>query len=152
MKRLFAILLACSCLAMPNEIAVHWSNLERIIGGKNVVLGLRDGKRVKGSTVSVEADSIVIQTRKARESVPRNSVREVRLPRQAGYKWRIIGTAIGAGVGLAIAVPVLTETHNEGSGRYDGAAIGLVGGLAALGYLGGWSVDKSGDLIRVLPD
>lgn len=152
MRRLLAILLTCSCLALSNETAVHWSNLQQIIGGKRVVLNLVDGRRVKGSTLSVEADSIVIQTRKSPKSVPRNSIREIRLPRQAGYKWRAIGSAIGAGVGLAVAIPLLAETHNEGSGRYDAAAIGLIGGLAAIGYFGGWSVDGNSDVIHVLSD
>jgi hypothetical protein len=152
MKRLFAVLLACSGLVMAKETAVHWSSLQGLIGGRNVVLDLQDGKHVKGSNVSVETDSMLIQTRKGPRSIPRNSIREIRLPQRCGYKWRIIGAAMGAGVGLAIAVPVITETHNEGSGRYDGAAGGLIGGLAAVGYLGGWSADKTGDRIRVLPD
>jgi hypothetical protein len=152
MTRLIAILLTCSCLGWTNETAVHWSDLQRIIGGRKVILNLTDGKRVTGSTLSVGADAIVVQTRKSRKSVPRSSIREIRLPRQAGYKWRVIGSAIGAGIGLAAAIPILSETHNEGSGRYDAAAIGLIGGLAAVGYLGGWSADRHADLIRVLPD
>jgi len=46
----------------------------------------------------------------------------------------------------------LTETHNEGSGKYDSAAAGLIAGLAAPGFLGGWSADRNSELIRVLPD
>jgi len=96
---------------------------------------------------------LVMDTRtQQRRSVPRSMVREIRVARNASYKWRLIGTALGAGIGLAIAVPVLAETHNEGSGRYDGAAVGLAGGLAALGYLAGWSADRRGDVITVVPD
>jgi hypothetical protein len=36
--------------------------------------------------------------------------------------------------------------------RYDAAAVGLVGGLAALGFFGGWRADHSSDVINVLPD
>ncbi len=123
-----------------------------MITGKSVVISLTDGKRVKGSAISVGSDSLVMETDQGRRSVPRSSIREIRVPRKAGYKWRIIGMAVGAGIGSAVAVPVLTETHNEGSGRYDGAAVGLIGGLAALGYLAGWRTDKNGDVIHILPN
>ena len=153
MKRLVAILLLCSYVLAARETTVHWRDLGPMITGKDVVVILEDGKRVKGHTASIEADSLVIDTHThQRQSVPRSMVREIRVTRKAGYKWRLIGAALGAGIGIAIAVPVLTETHNEGSGRYDGAAVGLAGGLAALGYLAGWSADKHGDVIRVLPD
>ena len=151
MKRLVAILLVSSYLAMAAETSVHWRELGPVIAGKEVSLSLTDGKRVKGRAV-VEADSLVIETHKGRQSIPRTSVREIRIARKAGYKWRIIGAAVGAGIGIAIAVPVLAETHNEGSSRYDAAAAGLAGGLAALGYLAGWRADKEGDVVRVLPD
>lgn len=152
MKRILAILLVFACLASAGEQAVHWSDLSRILAGRDVILRLQNGKRVKGSTAAVAGDSITVRTSKGEESIDRQSIREIRLPKKASYKWRIIGTAIGAGVGLAASIPILTETHNEGSGKYDGAATGLIAGLAALGFLGGWSADRNSDLIRVLPD
>jgi hypothetical protein len=97
-------------------------------------------------------DSIRVRTSGGEKSIDRRSIREIRLTKRAGYKWRVIGTAIGAGAGLSAAIPVLTETHNEGSGSYDGAAVGLIAGLAVAGFLGGWSVDRSSDVIHILPD
>lgn len=153
MKRLIAVLLVCSSLVMAGETSVHWSDLSRVIGGKEVVVRLAEGKQMKGSAVSIEGESLVIETGKGRrESIPRSSLREIRLSRKVGYKWRLVGTAIGAGIGIAASLPVLRETHNEGSSRYDAVAAGLIGGLAVLGYLAGWSADKKGELIRVLPD
>ena len=152
-KRLIAILLFVSHALAGTETSVHWRDLGPIVAGKDIIVVLADGKRVKGHGASIEADSLLIDTHaQRRQPVPRNMVREIRMARSAGYKWRLIGTALGAGIGIAIAVPVLAETHNEGSGRYDGAAIGLAGGLAALGYLAGWSADRRGDVLRVLPD
>ena len=84
MKRVFAILLMCSCLAMSKETAVRWSNLAGLISGRSVIIGLEDGKRIKGTVVSVEADSISVQTRSHQELVPRKSIREIRLRGKLG--------------------------------------------------------------------
>ncbi len=152
MKRLVAVSVLCACLALAHDRSVRWPDLNGMIADKDVVVLLIDGKRVKGNSVSVDADSLVVQTPQGRQSIGRRDVREIRVKRKAGYKWRIIGTAIGAGAGTAIAVPITTETHNEGSGAYDAAAAGLIIGLAVAGFLCGWSADKGGDVIRILPD
>jgi hypothetical protein len=151
-KRILALLLAFCCLASAAEREVHWSDLDRLIKGKEVVLRLQEGKQVKGRAVAVSTDSILVQTSTGQRSVPRRALREARIRRRADHKWRMVGALIGAGAGAAVAIPILSETHNEGSGRYDGAAAGLMVGLAALGYLAGWSVDRNGDILRVLPD
>jgi hypothetical protein len=151
-QRLLALSLAFSCLASATEQAVHWSDLNQLITGKEVVVRLQDGKRVKGRTAAVGTDSLVVGTSTGPRSIARSSLREVRLPKRAGYKWRIIGTAIGAGAGAAVSVPLLRYAHNEGRNTYEGVAAGLIVGLAVLGYLSGWSVDRSGDTIRILPD
>jgi hypothetical protein len=152
MKRTLALLLACCCLASATEQAVHWSNLGNLITGREVIVRLQDGKRVKGNAVTIGTSSLLVQTNKGQRTISRASLREIRLPRKTGYKWQIIGAAIGAGVGTAISYPVLRETHNEGGSTYDGVAAGLIVGLAVVGYLVGRSTDRSGDLIRVLPD
>jgi hypothetical protein len=152
LKRILAMLLAFACLASAEEQTIHWSDLGRLISGREVVVRLQNGKRVKGSAVAAGMDSIRVRTSGGETSIDRRSIREIRLTKRAGYKWRVIGTAIGAGAGLAAAIPVLTETHNEGSGSYDGAAVGLIAGLALAGFLGGWSVDRSSDVIHILPD
>ncbi|MGH9619993.1 MAG: hypothetical protein ACRD45_09850 [Bryobacteraceae bacterium] len=154
MKRILAILLVFSCIGAAAEQSVHWQDLSPLITGKRVVLRLEHARPVKGNAVGVGADSISIETRTGRRSIPRASIREIRVPKRAGYKWRAIGTAAGAGVGAAVAVPVLAEAQNEtgGLGRYGGAAIGLIAGLAALGFLAGWSVDHKADVIHILPD
>ena len=152
MKRILALLLTFCCLASAKEQAVHWSDLAPLITGKEVVVRLQNGKRVKGRMVTVGADSLTVETSAGQRSIARSSLQEIRLPKKAGYKWRILGTAMGAGAGVAVSVPLLRYAHNEGSSTYNGVAAGLIVGLAALGYLGGWSADRSGDVIRVLPD
>jgi hypothetical protein len=153
LKRILATLLAFCCFVSAKEQVVHWSDLARLITGKEVLLRLQDGKRVKGQVMVVTVDSIALQTRTGQNIIPRPSLSEIRLPKKASYKWRILGTAIGAGAGAAIAIPLLRYSHNEGtSSSFDAAAAGVVLGLAAVGCLAGWSSDRSGHLIRVLPD
>jgi|SRR4051794_29346421 hypothetical protein len=152
MKSLIAILLSCCQLLFAADISAHWNELAPLILGKTVVIGVPQGKRVKGRAVSVEAGSLTVQTGGGPQSVKRESVHEIRVSSRSGYKWRLIGTAVGAGIGTAIAIPVLSETHNEGSSNYDAAAVGIIAGLAAVGYLVGWSTDKHQDVIKLLPD
>jgi len=47
--------------------------------------------------MAVAADSILVRTSKGEQSIDRPSIREIRLPKQASYKWRIIGTAVRRG-------------------------------------------------------
>lgn len=152
MKRVFALILICVQIAFAGATSVHWSDLGPIIRGKEITVRLTDGTRLKGTGTSVDAESLVITNTRGRQSAPRNSIREIRVSRKAGYKWRLIGTALGAGAGAALSYPILAETHNEGSGRFDGAAAALIGGLAALGFWAGWRTDRASDVVTILPD
>ena len=153
MKRVIALLFFCTAATMAAEKSVHWSDVGTAIAGKNVIVNVADGKHIKGRGVSIEGDTLVLETQKdGRKSVPRGSIREIKVARKAGFKWRAVGTAAGAGIGLAAAIPVLAETHNEGSSNLDGAAAGLIAGLAILGFFAGWSSDRASDTIHLLPD
>ena len=152
-KRLLAVLLALSCLASAAEQTVRWTGLAPLVLGRQVTVQLQDGKHLNGRVSAVDAHALLVQTKAGERSIDRAALREIRVPKAAtSYKWRLLGVAIGGGIGAGAAIPVLSETHNEGSGRYDGAAAGLIGGLAAAGYFAGWSVDRGGDVIRILPD
>jgi hypothetical protein len=153
MKRLAAILLVLSHVATASEISAHWHDLAAMVTGEDIVVDVTDGKHIRGVALAIEGESLIMETHKrGRQTIARTDVREIRIPRKASYKWRAIGTAIGGGAGAAIAIPVLTETHNEGSGNYDGAAAGVVAGLAILGFVLGWQADHARDIVRILPD
>jgi len=151
MKRVLALILSFVQIAFAGATSVHWRDLGPVIQGKEVMVRLTDGTRLKG-TASLDADSLVVTNARGRESVPRNAIREVRVTRKTGYKWRVIATALGAGAGAALSYPILAETHNEGSSRFDGAAAALIGGLAALGFWAGWRTDRTIETITILPD
>ena len=152
MTRAIAIFLICVQLVFAKATSVHWRDLGPMIAGREVRITLTDGSRLKGTATSVNADSLTVTTARGRQSRSRGSIREIRVTRKAGYKWRLIGTALGAGTGAALSYPILAETHNEGSSRYDGAAAGLIGGLAVLGFWAGCHADRSSEIITILPD
>ena len=153
MKRLTAIFLVISQVVTASELSARWRDLAAMITGKDVIVDTIDGKHIRGVGLSVKGDSMILQTRKRdSQTIARTDVREIRIARKSSYKWRAIGTAIGGGAGAAIAIPVLAETHNEGSSNYDGAAVGVVAGLAILGFVLGWQADHARDVIRILPD
>ena len=80
MKRLIAIVLACSQLALAGETSVHWRDLGPLLIGKDVILTLADGERVKGTAESIDAVSVVIDTKKrTAQSIRRGDVRDVRV-------------------------------------------------------------------------
>jgi hypothetical protein len=152
-KRLAAIFLLICHLATASETSAHWRDLAAMVAGKDVIVDTAGGDHIRGTALTVESDSITLQTRKGgRRPVARSDVRDIRVARRSSYKWRAIGAAIGAGTGAAIAAPVLAETHNEGSSQYDAAAVGAVAGLAIVGFALGWQSDHARDLVRILPD
>jgi hypothetical protein len=153
MRRLGAIFLLLSHIASASEISVPWRDLAAMVTGKDIIVDTAGGDHIRGVALTVDRNSIMLQTRKrGRQPVARTEVRDIRVARRSGYKWRITGAAIGAGAGAAIAIPVLAETHNEGSNNYDAAAVGAVAGLAVIGFVLGWQTDHARDLVRILPD
>jgi peptidoglycan/LPS O-acetylase OafA/YrhL len=153
MKRLTAMFLLIAQLATASEISAHWRDLAAMVTGKDIIVDTAGGDHIRGVALTVESNSMTLQTRKrGRQPVARTDVRDIRVARKSSYKWRTIGAAIGAGTGAAIAIPVLAETHNEGSDNYDAAAVGVVAGLAIIGFVVGWQADRARDLVRILPD
>ena len=155
-KRSVAGMVALMAMLVPGafakDAAVHWRDVAPLVVNQNVAVKLVRGKGPKGSVMAVNAESLVVATSSGREEIPRDQVQVIRVLHKPGHKWRVIGTAVGVAAAAAIAAPILTETHNEGSGRYDGAAAGVFVALPALGYFAGWSADKKGDVITILPD
>lgn len=126
--------------------------------GKKIALVLPDGAELRGRVTSVQADALVLDVSKTSGKVahpkgattlPRSSVRSFTMGR-TGWKWRVIGTAIGLGGGLAMGVFVNTYSHNEGDGA-PAAVAAVVALPTALGYLAGWAADRGSVTIRVLP-
>jgi hypothetical protein len=149
-----AVLLLCwalplECAAAPKELRTTWRELAGIAAGKKISIVLPEGAHLRGNVLAVESDKLILDVTKTsdngafpkgRISLPRASLRSFTMTQSRTF-WKVIGTAIGLGGGLAIAAPVNTYAHNEG----DGAPLAVATIIAvptALGFLAGWSADR----------
>ncbi len=163
--RLHLLTVAALCFALPVESAAapkevvraRWSELAGIAGGKNIAIVLPSNAHLRGRVIEVENDRLVLDVirtsdpasfPKGRAVLPRASVRSFTMT-QSRTRWKIIGTAIGLGAGLAIAAPVNAYAHNEGDGA-PGAIAAIIAVPTALGFLGGWSADRKTVTVTVM--
>lgn len=140
---------ACRIGGRAKEVRARWSELAGIASGKNIAIVLPSGAHLRGRVTDVENDKLVLDvTRtsdpasfpKGRVALPRTSVRSFTMT-ESRTRWKIIGTAIGLGAGLAIAAPVNAYAHNEGDGA-PAAIAAIIAVPTALGFLAGWSADR----------
>lgn len=105
--------------------------------GRDVKVVPRDGPRVKGELLVVDADRVVVLAKDGLHDVAIPQVRQIRVRRHGfdgrkAWAWTLVG-AVVSGVGLAVAC-----NSFEGSADCGGAAVGgavpwlLFGGLASL--------------------
>jgi hypothetical protein len=165
--RSFALfVIAGAAAAAPSEKAtvqayrLEWRDLDRVIRGSRISLVLPSGIRLEGDVVAVESDELILNVHKTSNkhaypkgyaTVPRPEVTRCRVVQKRGYTWKAVGTVLGASGGLAVAIPVGSYLHNEG-GSAALSSVLLVGVPAALGYLAGWSADRSVMEIAVEPE
>lgn len=151
MKKLICLamgLLAGGCLlAAPEQetkqdsFSLHWEELAPLVVGNRVDSVLTDGTRVKGKVLAVRPDALVLDS-KAHE-VPRASISVLRVTKTSAT-WRAVGTSVGTGLGMLIAIPYGAIT------RDFGGSVAIAAGGAGLGYLAGHSADHQVRIIRVI--
>ncbi len=148
--------------ASDRTYRLQWRDLDSMIRGHRIALTLPSGIKLQGDVTSVQSDELVLDVRKTsnkhaypkgRAVVPRPEVAALRLFRKnKGHTWRIVGTAIGAGAGIAIAAPFSAYAHNEGMDAGGIIAL-MVAAPAGLGYLAGWAADRGESVeIVIVPD
>jgi hypothetical protein len=124
---------------------------------------LYDGGAVAGKVREVQADALVIQVSKSSDPVayPKGPMRVPRAKLHVldlhgkGFKYRVIGTALGfvagaaGGMGLALGVQggVLGDEHGTASGT---ALVGMMAGLTTAGYAVGNAADRRTTTIRIV--
>jgi hypothetical protein len=139
-----------------------WEELPQLVG-KHVSIALYDGGAVAGKVREVQADALVIQVSKSSDPVayPKGPMRVPRAKLHVldlhgkGFKYRVIGTALGfvagaaCGVGIAVGVQggVLGDEHGTASGT---ALAGMMAGLTTAGYAVGNAADRRTTTIRIV--
>lgn len=159
----FCVALAAAASGHQRQLTVAWSELGPLISGKKIGLVLLSGDRLEGRVLGVERDALVLRITKTRSpktlpkgvaSVRRPSVAEIHLVHRQ-YAWRVLGTAVGAAVGLAAgwwAARLICYEESPGCTAPAVAAfLGIAAGTATLGHLAGRDADRRVTILKIIP-
>lgn len=129
MKRLI------SCLLAAATLFVGWEDVPRTAAGQKIEVSMRKGEPARGAFVSASEMGLIVRESGGERSIARDGIRKVRVADPSRrLRNGLIGTAIGAGVGLAIGWAVCPHCANEGSaGKLTGPATALGAGIGAAG-------------------
>ena len=132
-----------SLQALPNQLRSRWDELPNMIEGMNIRMNLPDSTVIRGQTLEVRPDELIVDVRrtsdprlhpKGRTSIPRSDVSTIEL-----FLRRPPGTipdagAIGAGLG-GVAVSPLLFYLGETNKISDWHAAAILFGAAAAGVI-----------------
>ena len=138
-----------------------WDGLSQLVG-KHVSIALYDGGAVSGKVSDVEADALLIQVSKSTDPVayPKGPMRVPRAKLHVldlhgkGFKYRVIGTALGFAAGAAGGACVAFGAQGGPFGDEGGAAgagmIGVMAGVTVAGYAVGNAADRRTTTIQII--
>jgi hypothetical protein len=139
-----------------------WDELPQLVG-KHVSIALYDGGAVAGKVREVQADALLIDVSRTTSPVvfPKGPMRVPRATLHVldlhgkGFKYRVLGTALGfvAGTagGVGVALGVQGGLFSDSHGRASGAAfVGVMAGVTAAGYALGNAADRRTTTIQIV--
>jgi hypothetical protein len=147
--------------AVPHQ-RLTWDELSQLVG-KHVSIPLYDGGAVAGKVREVQADALLIEVSKSTNPVvypkgpmlvPRSKLHVLDLHGK-GFKYRVMGTALGfmagsaGGMGVALGVQggLFSDEHGTAAGA---AFIGVMAGVTAAGYALGNAADRRTTTIHIV--
>ncbi|HEX4773038.1 MAG TPA: hypothetical protein VH351_19550 [Bryobacteraceae bacterium] len=146
---------ALSLHAKDNERNMRWEELSNSLSGQDVTVVQNDHQKSSGTLVQIGVDELTLRTRQANHNISRTKIeRIVTRPVFHRSRGRVIGTLVGAGVGIVVLAVALTYTNNEHGSNSDaivGTAVGITAGTTVLGYFAGREADKERTVIHVIP-
>ena len=110
-------------------------------------------RRLTGTIANLDAKGLTLNRgRKGAITIARSEIQQLSASRKKpGSTGRIVGTAVGAGIGIAILAGALAYANNEGSDTVAAAGAAIAGLVTLAGYGIGSGFDHS--TIRVeVPD
>jgi hypothetical protein len=136
-----------------------WEELPQLVG-KRVSIALYDGGAVAGKVREVQDDALVIQVSKSTNPVaypngllrvPRGKLHVLDLHGK-GFKYRVLGTAIGFAAGAvgAVAAGGGVSLSRDDQGTTGGASLAVLAGVTAAGYAVGNAADRRTTTIRII--
>jgi hypothetical protein len=156
-KALIATILTVQ-LAMAREIHLKlvWHDLPETLKGQKVQITQDDNTILAGVLTSFNSDGLTMKTRTGDMMIPRAKISVIQTRKKlVRTKGRVIGTAVGGGIGAVILGTVMTYNNNEcgvNAGALNGAAAGVAAGLGVLGYLVGDDHDRDATVIQIVPE
>ena len=139
-----------------------WDELPQLVG-KHVSIALYDGGAVAGKVREVQADALLIDVSRTTSPVvfPKGPMRVPRATLHVldlhgkGFKYRVLGTALGfvAGTagGVGVALGVQGGPFGDEHGRVAGAAlVGMMAGVTTAGYAMGNAADRRTTTIQIV--
>jgi hypothetical protein len=144
--------------ARTDVAEIRWNELAALVVGHNVSIPF-SGIVVEGEPLSVRDDSLMLDIRKTSDpsrcpkgqtSIPRTSVTEVRILEHGGAGGRILGSVVGALVGMVAGAEIAVHgTHSEAAGVSVFSATAVASTVG--GYCAGRSADRHTRLLRIAP-
>jgi hypothetical protein len=151
--------MAIPAAAKTSIVEIPWDHLSGMILGKTITIALPEGAVVQGETISVTGSSLTLDVKKTsdhtrypagRTSLPRPSISEVRVTAAHGNGGRVLGTVVGALVGVVAGSEIAGHAL-----RGEGPVVSTITGVAVAATVGGYELGKSMDqritLIRIEP-
>ena len=144
----------CAQAGSGEERQITWDGMSAVVG-QHLRMVMPDGARIEGKAIGVEVDALVVEIGKTtnktaypkgRFLVPRATLRAIDVVQRSTVHWRLVGVAIGGGIGYLAA---------RGARNFSGAAAvglgALGGGVPIVGYLLGNAADRRATTYVITP-
>jgi hypothetical protein len=121
--------------AVSTAFSAGWEAVQRIPRDTKIQVQTREAADVRGTFVSANERVVVVRSGSGEQSIVRDDVRRVRaVDPSRRIRNGLLGTAIGAEVGLAIGVAICPHCANEGAAAmYTGPLTAIGAGAGAAG-------------------
>ena len=144
---LLAAFLITTAEAKDTELSLKWQELPPSLVGQKVTVRQIDNTTVAGILMQIGPDSLSLQSKTKDLIVPRAKVQRLETkPQLHRIRGRVLGTALGAGVGIVAVSIAATYKHNENGSNSKaivGGSVGLAAATTFLGYLMGRGLMRS---------
>jgi hypothetical protein len=134
-----------------------WEGLAAIVGQKVKVV-MPDGARIEGKAMAVEVDAMVVEIHnspnttaypKGKFLVPRATLGAVLVDRPT-VKWRIVGVAVGGGIGAVLGL-LASRASISGLGGLEAVFGAGAAGVPVAGYFMGRAADRHTVTYLIVP-
>jgi len=154
------LLTAFAVVAHAGEPAadIHWNELAGLIAGQDISIPLERGA-VAGQVLSVREDSLLMVVQrtsdparypKGQVAIPRANVSEIRLAEHRGSGGRVLGSVVGALLGIVAGAEIAVHgTNSEAAGVTVFSAVAV--GVTVAGYYAGRGFDRNVRVLHIDP-